>query len=456
MKKSVLWSTLFALLFTTTSCLAQSIISPDAYRKPLLDRFLAYTQVDSQSVYGPNNTFVLSPEVSHAADLLYKEIQDIFQKNPSNASYHMSEWKYIYVTFPSNLPNLIKKQIPVLGFSCHYDVTPEAPGHNIKPQIHTNYDGGTIWINQKLNKFINPQTDPYLAQLIGETIITSDGTTLLGGDDKAGTAILMTLIETLAENPKSILHGDLQIVFTPNEDVGQSAEHLDLTYYNPQISFDFDGEVNGEIMAENFTAVGYDVEIPGRQAHPSHYKEQNGLDPNQVASKFIAQIPDNWWPQHSEGHQPYLHPYSYVKSAGDTVYIKMRSRYFDAQDGALHERKINELADSLSKIFSTTIKVIKSQQYENVAYGIHPLAKSVAEKAVRNAGFTPKFISVRGGTTTAMFNAKWGITGYTYFTGQQRIHSTYEWLSEKDMFLAYKTALNTIDELIRQSAQAKK
>lgn len=445
----------FALLFSAVVAFSQNndLLNPDQYRDVLFKRFLDYVQIDSQSVYGPNNTFVLSDEVKNTADLLYKELKEMLHNNSSNATLHMSDWKYIYVHFPSNLPSKIAKKVPSLGLSCHYDVTPEAPGHNIKPQVHRNYDGNILWINKKLNKFLDPNTtDPYLKNLIGETIVTSDGTTLLGGDDKAGTSVLVTTIQTLIENP-SIPHGELQIVFTPNEDVGQSAEHLDLAYYNPEISFDFDGEVDGQIMVENFTAVGYDITIPGRQAHASQFKQQDGLDPNQPAAHFLAGIPTEWWPQYSEGHQPYLHFYSYQKTPGDTVYLKARSRYFDASDGKKHDEKIRQVADSVEKIFRIHIDIQKSSQYENVAYGIHPLALPIALQAVADAGATPRPESVRGGTTTAMFNAKWGITGYTYFTGQQRMHSTYEWLSEKDMFLSYKTALNTIRQVIVQSTK---
>ncbi len=431
----------------------QTTSLPDQYRQILLDRFLRYVQIDSQSVYGPHNSFVLSEDVKNAADQLYAELQEMIQGNSTGVNLYMSEWKYIYVHFPSNLPKKTANRVPTLGFSCHYDVTPEAIGHNIKPHVHKNYDGGTIWINKEQDKFLNQQTDPYLANLIGETIVTSDGTTLLGADDKAGTSVLVTTIQTLLEHPE-IPHGKIQIVFTPNEDVGQSAYKLDYPkYYNPDIAFDFDGEVNGQIMTENFTAVGYNIIIPGRSAHGGNAKKENGLDPNQVAGHFLAAIPDNWWPQNSEKREHYFHAFDYQKTPGDTVYINVRSRFFDQKDGNMHEEFVKETTDSLNKRYNTNITYEKSLQYENVAYGVHPLAKSIAFKAVSDAGMTPYADPVRGGTTTAMFNAMWGITGYTYFTGQQREHTTKEWLSEKDMFASYKTALNTIREVIIQSTK---
>lgn len=457
MKK--LFSRTFAAALCFVACAAfaapQAAVKPEAYRHTLLDRFLRYVQIDSQSAYGPNDSFLLTPEVKNAADDLYAELNAVLQKNKSDAQIHISDYKYIYVNFPSNLPKGIAARTPVLGFSCHYDVTPEAPGKGIKPQVHTNYDGGVIWINKERNISIGPKTDPYLNQLLGETIVTSDGTTLLGADDKAGTAVLATVVQTLAENP-SIPHGKLQIVFTPNEDVGQSAYHLDTNYYKPEISFDFDGEVNGEVMVENFTAMGINLAVPGRAAHPSEFKEQNGLDPLEPATKLVAGLPSNYWPQHSEGREPYLHAYAMEKTPTDTVYIRMRSRFFDAKDGQEQEATVRRLKDSLERAYDIQIRMQIMKQYENVAYGIHPLAKSVAEAAVKAAGVKPDFVSVRGGTTAAMFNAMWNLTGYTYFTGQQRVHSNYEWLSEKDMFASYKTALYTIEQVIKQSQNLKK
>lgn len=424
---------------------------PEKYRLPLLERFLSYVQVNSQSQYGQNNTWLLSDEVKQTADFLYAELQEMAKDANQPVEISMSEEKYIYVHFPSNLPSKMKKSVPVLGFSSHYDVTPEAPGKGVRPIVH-HYNGGEIVINEEKNIVISPQTDPYLAQLSGETVITASGDTLLGADDKAGTSIMMTLVQTLLENPQ-ISHGELQFVFTPNEDVGQSAWYLDLNRYNPEISFDFDGEVNGEIMAENFTAEGINVTVPGRQAHPAEFKEKNGLDANQVATRLVAAIPNEWWPQYSSDREPYLHPYSYDQADDGTVYIAMRSRYFDKADGDRFFQMVNEEAQKLSQAYDINIKVERSLQYENVAYGIHPLSRSVAQKAMQDAGAEPQFISVRGGTTAAMFNAKWGITGFTLPTGQQHEHSVYEWLSEKDMFIGYKSALNIMAEVVQQSLQ---
>ncbi len=450
----------------------EDYVNPDRYRGILLNRFLSYVQVDSQSVEGENGAFVLSPEVSHTADLLYAELQSMLSNNSSHATVDMSQWKYIYVHFPSNLPRKVTKRTPKLGFSCHYDVTPEEEGHNVKPQVHKNYNGGILWINKGLNMALNPdleqgeQAAPYLKQLVGETIVTSDGTTLLGADDKAGVSILMTTIQTLIEHPE-IPHGELQIVFTPNEDVGQSADYLSLKgapehlRFTPDIAFDFDGQVDGQIMVENFTAVNYEINIPGRNYHAMNAKQVDGLSAIMLQAAAIKALPESWLPWNSEGYEDYVDPYELEANVSHAS-IKIRSRGFDPKDLQAHEQRIAEVLDSLNAKYRTHMTYTRVFDYDNVGNGVSPLAWPIAWAAVTASGATPHPQAIRAGTTLAMMYARSqenaqndepAITGYTYFTGQQNEHTRYEWLSEKDMFLAYKTALNTVLQVIEQSTK---
>lgn len=413
---------------------------PDAYRDGLFSRFINYTQVDSQSQEDDSVEFPMNDNLRQMAALLVDELKLITAKRP-DIKIHLSADQYVYVSIPSNL----KRKAPVLGFSCHYDTTPEIEGTSIKPVVHRNYDGKDIVINKEKGLIINPKNNPYLAKLVGKTIVTSDGNTMLSGDDKAGVSIVMTLIQTLAENP-GIKHGPLQFVITPNEDIGMSADRLELAYYKPDMAFDFDGGVDGEVMVENFTAEGYKITFKGRAAHPYNAKEADMLDPVQIGTSFVATLPESYWPQNSENREPYFHAYDINKNGADVV-ISGRLRYFDKKDGAEMERTIQQKADSLAAHYRTQVEIHQVKQYENVAYGAHPKAKELVVKAVTDAGATPRLTSERAGTTTAMIMARWGFSGYTLFTGQVNPHAYTEWLSEDDMFKAYKTGLNLIKEV---------
>ena len=450
----------------------EDYVNVNRYRQILLNRFLDYVQVDSQSQEGPGGTFLLSPEVVKTADLLYAELKNMLHNNSSHATVNMSEWKYIYVRFPSNLrhPN---RRVPSLGFSCHYDVTPDEEGHNVQPIVHVNYKGDLLWINRDFDMYLDSNLKtgehaaPYLKKLIGETIVTSDGTTLLGADDKAGVSILMTTIQTLIENPK-IPHGELQIVFTPNEDVGQSAEYLshkdapDNLRFTPDIAFDFDGQVDGQVMVENFIAEGYEVDLPGRPYHGMNAKETGGLNALDLQTSFLGAFPEKWRAPESEGYDRYLDWYESTELGAEHRRVRGRARGFKKSDLIEIGERVSHVVDSLNARYSTNITYNKVFQYDNVGNGVSPLAWPIAWAAVTASGATPHPTGIRAGTTLAMMYAKsqeehqFGdrpITGYTYFTGQQNEHTRYEWLSEKDMFLAYKTALNTILQVIEQSVK---
>ncbi len=224
MKKSKAVSVLLALFVCATAAFAQGTLA-DQYRAGMLPRFVEYTKIASQS---DNDAEWMTPGQEEMAQILYKDIQAF------GFPTYLSKDKYIYVNIPSNLKG---RKAPVLGISAHYDTTPDIIGYGIKPQVIKNYDGKPIEL--KNGHVINFETDPYLQKMVGKTIVTSDGTTMLGADDKAGVTIVTTLIKTLAENP-DMPHGQIQLVITPNEDVGRSAERLDLNYYHPDYAFDFD------------------------------------------------------------------------------------------------------------------------------------------------------------------------------------------------------------------------
>ncbi len=435
MRKLLAWPVVFALLFSAAAAFAQTNIA-DKYRTGMIPRFVKYVQIDSMSDV---NAEWMTPGQEKMAQALYEEIKTF------GFPTYFSKDKYIYVNIPSNLKD---RQAPVLGLSAHYDTTPDIIGVGVKPQVIRNYDGKPITL--KNGHVINFDSDPYLRNMIGKTIVTSDGTTNLGADDKAGVTILVTLLQTLAENPK-LPHGPIQVVITPNEDVGRSAERLELEYYHPDYAFDFDGGVNGEALVGNFSADRIVVTAQGVNGHQSYAAEngyRNSVKP--IADLIAKVVPTQSLPNNSSGTEGYIEPRE-LKSdlQNNTTSAAFHVRSFDEKERQGYLRAIKHNADSLSKALGVAIEVEIIKQYENVEYGVKPEALDLLKKAMEDAGVTPNPKKERAGTTSAMIMAKYGFGGYTIFTGQNNPHAFTEWLSEEDMFRSYLTALN----LVKYTAQ---
>ncbi len=403
------------------------------YRPVLMERFLKYTTYDSQS----DNNQDITPEQIETAKKLYAEIKPL--GFPTTLSKHY----YIYVEIPSNLPY----NTPVLGFSSHYDTTPDIAGKNIKANVIKNYDGKPIVL--KNGHVINFETDPYLQKMVGKTIVTSDGTTMLSGDDKAGVSIMVTLLQTLKENPQ-IKHGKVQIVITPNEDVGRSADYIEETPYRPDIAFDFDGKVDGDVTVGNFNAEKVIYRVIGKNGHQSHAAEngyRNAWKPACELGAICAK--EEWLPNHSTGNQGYaeLHHMNMVDGKMSEAELDFRLRSFKQVDIDQWKQYAQEKADSIANKYGVQIERQVFKQYQNVAENIHPHARAVAQNALKRAGVTPNFKEERAGTTASMLMLKLGKGAYTIFTGQNNAHNFTEWLSEEDMFKSYWVALNMIDEV---------
>lgn len=409
------------------------------YRTTLFERFLKYTTYDSQS----SNDMDITPQQIETAQKLYTEIKAL--GFPTTLTEHY----YIYVEIPAN----VSGDLPVLGFSSHYDTTPDIIGKGIKAQVIEKYDGKPIVL--KNGHVMDFNSDPYLQKMIGKKIVTSDGTTMLSGDDKAGVSIMVTLLQTLAENP-SKKHGKIQIVITPNEDVGRSADYIEETPYRPDIAFDFDGGVDGEITVGNFNAekVIYRVKgVNGHQSEAAHNGYRNAWKPACELGSACAK--DEWLPNHSEGDQGYaeLHHMNMVEGKMSEAELDFRLRSFRQADIESWKEYAQSKADSIAKKYGVEIERQIFKQYQNVAENIHPQARSIIERACKQAQVTPRFQIERAGTTASMLMLKLGKGAYTVFTGQNNAHNFTEWVSEEDMFKAYLVALNLIDEVKSLDAQ---
>lgn len=393
----------------------------------MLDRYLSYVKIESQSDYpkpGSNIVFPMYEGQKEMANFIYNEIISF----GNGVEVKISPDYYVYAKVPSN----IKKNVPSVMFMAHLDVTPEANGTGIKPQVHRNYDGGDIALGNGLVLSPNSPQGKHLKDLVGKTIVTSDGTTLTGADCKTGCAILVSLMEQML-NDKRIKHGDIYFCFSQNEDIGKAADRMDLSYLDktPDMLIDVDGGDYGQFSVSNFTAEGRTYVFKGNQAHPSNGKANGYGDARTAASYFVGQLPPETHPSFSEGRQGYIHCYD-----GDTVNghcedyrLEFRIRYFDKKDSALFATYLEGAGRrTLAAYPNVGIELAKQEiQYDNVANSMHPKMVEVIQKAAAKTGVKMKPMELRAGTTGAMMVARGLPGGPCIYSGQQAEHSVYEW-----------------------------
>lgn len=379
-------------------------------QRSMLDTFTRFASIDSQSSYDS----ICTAGQHNMALAIENEIRGIVDShNAEGVVCTVSNENYVYVIIPANTT----EKCPTLGISCHLDVTPEAPGGNIIPVVDTKN---------------------------GHTIVRTDGSTLLGADDKCGCTIAIELIHKLLCD-KSLKHGEVMFAFCPNEDVGRAADAIDSAIFNPDILFDLDGPGGDVITKSNFTARGFNVKFIGHEAHPSEAKSQKLGDATAAAAAFIAFFPIEVRPENTDGLQGYIHPWSFDKDKADIV-VQTRVRYFDKNEGEYFDRLLNEAIAKVKNDFPNVgVEIVyDGLQYENVAYTIHPDAKTIVEKAAKTIGKEVTFANERGGTTASMFAAKGLKGGMCVFTGQHEIHSTREYADLQEMEDAYNLMIEII------------
>lgn len=403
------------------------------------NRFLNYAKICSQSVDTADmNIFPMTPGQIKMAEYLENELREICKG--SNAVITRSTDQYVYVKIPSNINST---HVPSVMFMAHLDVTPEAPGQNIKPMVHKKYNGGDIKLPAGIT--LSPETPEgaHLKNCKGKTIITSDGSTLLGADDKAGVTILVGLVEILVKNNK-IKHGDVYMVFSQNEDIGRAADRFETKYVdgNPDIVIDVDGNMPDRFSVENFTASMIIYHFHGHNAHPSEGFANKYGDALTAASYFIGNIDPKKHPSASKDKQGYIHCYSMShptdstgKDISEDYIVKIRLRYFDKDEGDTL-RQIIHNAERLVMEAYPFVRVEAGTeiiQYENIAYTMYPGIAELIIKSAAKYGMTMAPSSERSGTTSAMMAAKGMRGGPCIYSAQQAAHSVYEWVCVEDM-----------------------
>lgn len=437
---------------TNIETLSNKFTTPDSTEKNhQINRLVNYFKIESQSVEVDDpDSFPITEGQKQIAQYIYKELNGICEGE--NIEVKISPDYYIYVKVPSN----IQKETPSIMFMAHLDVTPEANGKGINPQIHYNYDGGDIALGNGLVLSPNMPEGSHLKDLIGKTIITSDGNTLLGADCKTGCAILVTLIEQMAHD-KEFKHGNVYFCFAQNEDIGKAQSRMDMNYFDrvPDILIDVDGGDYAEFSKSNFTAEMRSYYFKGNQVHPAHAKKYHFADAHTAMCYFIAQIPVEDHPSNSEGTQGYLQCYKIdiqlpTEDNAHDARIGFRLRYFDKADGDRFRAELDKAYNKTKEAFPYVEITLENDElaYENVAYNMHPKSIEIIEKAVEKTdGVQMTGVDLRAGTTSAMMVAKGLPGGPCIYSGQQAEHSVYEWCCLEETMDIVRLTRNIVTEV---------
>jgi len=395
--------------------------------KKIIDRFISYVKIDSQS----NANSVSTPSTEKQWNIANKLVQDLNDIGLSEVS--IDENAYIYATLPSN----IKKKCPTIGFISHFDTSPDFSGTNIKPQIVKNYNGGDIVLNKTKNIILSSEYFSEIKQYIGQTIITTDGNTLLGSDDKAGVCEIISAMEFLINNP-DIKHGDIKIGFTPDEEIGRGAHKFDVAKFGADWAYTMDGSQIGELEYENFNAASAIIKIKGRIVHPGYAKGKL-VNSMYYASKFISMVPLDETPEKTEGYEGFYHLTS-IKGLVEQTELQYIVRDHDLNKFKNRKAFLINLIKKLNKEFDQNIFEIKiADQYFNMKEKVEPHMHivDIAEKAMKALNIKPLIKPIRGGTDGSQLSYM-GLPCPNIFAGGHNFHGKYEYLPVNSMMSAIK------------------
>ncbi len=415
-------------------------------RESLLDRFCRYVQIDTQS----NDQSSTYPSTEGQKNLLQILVTDLQAAGLEDAA--IDEHGYVMATVPSNSPDNhpAHGKVPTLGLLAHVDTYHEVSGKNVKPVVHRNYDGGDLALPGDPSIVLKAAEEPELAACRGMTIVTADGTTLLGADDKAGVSEILEVLWRLKEDP-SRLHGRIRVAFTPDEEIGKGTLHFDVKRFGADYAYTVDGSGLGSIEAESFCADSAHVTVTGVDVHPGYAKGKM-TNAVRVMSEIILALPQDRTPETTEGREGYLHP---ITMSGNVSEVRAHFLVRDYAEEGLHE-----LADVLRRAAATVgerypaarISVTVEESYRNMKYVIdrEPKVVEYAEEAVRRAGVTPRHESIRGGTDGARLSYE-GLLTPNLFDGSMNFHGKKEWVPLEWMDKAVETVLNLLEVWVEKS-----
>jgi tripeptide aminopeptidase len=411
----------------------------------IIDRFIGYVTVDTES--DPNSD--TTPSTAKQWDLANKLVEEL--KAIGLEDVTIDENAYIMATLPSN----VEHKVPVIGFISHFDTTPDFTGANVKPQIVPNYDGGDIVLNAEQNIVLSPKYFSDLLQYKGQTLITTDGTTLLGADDKAGITEIVSAMEYMLQHPE-IKHGKIRVGFTPDEEIGRGAHKFDVAKFGADWAYTMDGSQIGELEYENFNAAGVKITFKGKSVHPGYAKGKM-INSMLIANKFISSLPDNEVPELTKGYEGFFHVTGITGSIEEST-VQLIIRDHDSKRFKKRKKLVKKIVDSINrkykKKFGDNIATAEiKDQYYNMKEKVEPVFHivKIAEKAMKKLDIKPIIKPIRGGTDGCQLSYM-GLPCPNIFAGGHNFHGKYEYVPAESMV----KAMEVIVKIAELTAEVKK
>jgi tripeptide aminopeptidase len=405
------------------------------YKFGTTDRLMRYVRVDTQSD-PESNASPTTEKQKNLSAMLAAELQQM-----GIADAHMDDYGYVYATIPANTD----KKVPVVCFCSHVDTAPDCSGTNVKPILHRNYNGDDIVLPDDTTQIISASKYPYLKQQIGGDLITASGTTLLGADDKAGVAIIMSMANYFMQHPE-LKHGTIKILFTPDEEVGKGTDKVDLQKLGADVAYTLDGGELGTLEDETFSADGVKMIIHGVIAHPGYAK---GILVNalKIAAEIVDALPkQEWSPETTEKREGFVHPVA-INGIAEKATIDLIVRDFTTENLQKHEERLKAIAEKVMAQYpGCSMEFIIKEQYRNMKLILdqHPQIVANAVEAYKRCGLTVVKEPIRGGTDGSRLSYM-GLPCPNLFTGMQAIHSKHEWIAVNDM----EQSTNMLVELVQ-------
>ncbi|MGL5820125.1 MAG: peptidase T [Sarcina sp.] len=402
--------------------------------KKVQERFLEYVKIDTKS----DDSTRVTPSTKGQLVLGEKLANEL--KEIGLQDVHIDEFGYVYATLPANTEN---KNIPTIGFVSHMDTAPDMSGKDVNPQIIENYQGQDIVLNEEFKVYLSPKSSPELKNYIGKTLITTDGTTLLGADDKAGLAEIMTAMEYLINHPE-IKHGDIKIGFTPDEEIGEGADHFNVEEFAADFAYTMDGGAVGELEYENFNACTVKINITGRNVHPGYAKNKM-INSIMVAHEFMTKLPLDEVPEKTSGYEGFVHVMDVKGCIESASMVAIIRDFFEDKYMARQELFRNIEKELNDKYGEGTVKVEIIESYKNMKEKVEPVMHIVenAKKAMEMANIIPNVRPIRGGTDGARLSFM-GLPTPNIFAGGENFHGRHEFVAIESMEKAVETIINIV------------
>lgn len=415
-------------------------------QQKIIDRFVSYIKVDTQS--DPNSD--TTPSTEKQWDLVNQLVEELKEIGMEDVT--VDDNAYIMATLPSNVDH----EVPTIGFVAHFDTSPDFSGTNVNPQIIENYDGGDIILNKEENIILSPNYFEDLLLYKGQTLITTDGTTLLGADDKAGITEIVSAMEYLINNPE-IKHGKIRVGFTPDEEIGRGAHKFDVEKFDAKWAYTMDGSQIGELEYENFNAAGAKLTFKGKSVHPGYAKGKM-INSVLLANKFLAKLPKKEVPEKTTGYEGFFHIH-HIEGSIEETEVQLIIRDHSMKKFKKRKKLVQKLAKKMNKKFAEKfgedIVICEiNDQYYNMREKVEPVKYivDVAEEAMKDLGITPLIKAIRGGTDGSQLSYM-GLPCPNIFAGGHNFHGKYEYVPAESMVKATEVIVKIAELTATKAAE---